>query len=137
MKQTISLIGNLGGKPEMRYLPDGTAVTNFSLATNFKWGKGEERKEQVTWWRVSVFGAQAEACNTYLDKGRLVSVEGRMVPDPNTGSPRLFTRGDGTVGASFEVRASSVIFLGGASDAGSSPAGGGYVAADEEDEIPF
>jgi len=131
MKQTISLIGNLGGDPEMRTLQDGTQVTNFSMATNRKWTSNGEKKEETTWWRVSVFGNQAEPCNKYLKKGRLVAVEGRITPDQNTGAPRLYTRQDGTVGTSFEVRAHNVLFLPGPGDAG---AGDSSI---EEDEIPF
>ena len=85
----------------------------WNVACNRKWtdkATGELR-EEVTWFRVSVWGRQAEAANQYLSKGRQVLVEGRISPDPNTGSPRLFTRQDGSVGASFEIVASRVQFL--------------------------
>ncbi|MFQ5401561.1 MAG: single-stranded DNA-binding protein, partial [Anaerolineae bacterium] len=92
--QSITIVGNLGRDPEMRYLENGQAVTNLNVACNRKWtdkATGEAR-EEVTWFRVSVWGRQAEAANQYLQKGRQVLVEGRISPDPNTGSPRLFTR---------------------------------------------
>ena len=124
----------------MRYMPDGTAVTNFSVATNRQWTDQAtgEGKEQTTWYRVSVWGRQAEACNEYLKKGRTVLVEGRMNADPDTGGPRIFTRQDGTVGSSYELRAFNVRFLGGngngKKDDDSSHAGS---PVSEEDEIPF
>ena len=132
------IVGHLGRDPEMRYMADGQAVTNLNVATNRRWrdkATGEAR-EEATWFRVSVWGRQAEAANEYLQKGRQVLVEGRISPDPATGSPRLFTRQDGSVGASFELVASRVQFLGsngngngnGRHEAGAQP---------EEDEIPF
>ena len=114
MYQKITIVGNLGRDPEMRYMPDGTAVTNLSIATNRRWtdrSSGEQR-EETTWFRVDIWGRQAEAANQYLSRGRQVLVEGRLRPDPETGGPRLYTRQDGTVGSSFELRAESVQFLG-------------------------
>ena len=84
MFQKLIIAGNLGSDPEMRYLPNGQAVTNFSMASNRKWtdkATGEIQKE-TTWFRVSVWGAQAEAANQYLVKGRQVLIEGRLKPDP-------------------------------------------------------
>jgi single-strand DNA-binding protein len=131
------IIGNLGTDPEMRYMPDGTAVTNFSVATNRRWTGGDgEPAEETTWYRVSVWGKMAEPCNQYLAKGRQVFVEGRLRTDPATGGPKLWTAQDGTVRASFELQAFTVQFLGqkGEGD-GSGPTAGGYPV--EEDEIPF
>ncbi len=141
MYQKIIVVGNLGRDPEMRYMPDGTAVTNFSMATSQRWtdkATGEPR-EETTWFRVAVWRKQAETVNEYLSKGSKVLVEGRIKPDPNTGSPRVFTRQDGTVGASFEITADTVRFLS-SRDEGSFAEGGeagGGAAAQEEDEIPF
>lgn len=146
MYQKLIIAGNLGSDPEMRYMPDGQAVTNFSVAVNRRWNDRVtgEQQEEVTWYRVSVWGRQAEAANQYLEKGRQVLIEGRLRPDPNTGSPRLWTRNDGSVGASFEVVADRVQFLGGnsnghANGAGDdfSPAAGAAQPDYQEDEIPF
>ncbi|HET6444109.1 MAG TPA: single-stranded DNA-binding protein [candidate division Zixibacteria bacterium] len=140
MYQKIVLVGNLGTDPEMRYMPNGTAVTNFNVATNRKWtdrASGEQR-EETTWFRVSVWGQQAEAANQYLSKGRQVLVEGRLRPDPQTGGPKLWSGQDGTMRASFELTAETVRFIGGREGAammdGDSMEG---PAAQEEDEIPF
>jgi single-strand DNA-binding protein len=138
MFHKIILVGNLGRDPEMRYTPSGQAVTNLSVATNRRYpdSSGEMRDETV-WFRVSVWGKQAEAANQYLRKGRQVLVEGRLTPDEN-GNPRIWTRQDGTPGASFEVNAQTLKFLGGRADAdyGMEPSG---IGAEPEtaDDIPF
>ena len=144
MYQKIIVVGNLGGDPEMRYMPDGTAVTNFSLASNRRWTDGAtgQPRDETTWFRVSVWRKQAETANQYLSKGSKVLVEGRLRPDPASGGPRTFTRQDGTVGASFEITADTVRFLSGREDAGGYEGGGdgNYQSAapsQEEDDIPF
>ncbi|MCZ7671896.1 MAG: single-stranded DNA-binding protein [Chloroflexi bacterium] len=142
MYQKIIIVGNLGRDPEMRYMPDGTAVTSFSVATNRRWTDRASGQpvDETTWFRVSVWGRQAETTNEYLSKGRKVLVEGQITPDRNTGGPRLWTAQDGTVRASFEIKADSVRFLGGREDGGTFDGGGDYEAgeaAQEEDDIPF
>jgi single-strand DNA-binding protein len=116
MYQKLIFIGNLGNTPETRYTAKGDPVTSFSVATSRKYGEIDE----TTWFRVSVWGKQAEACQTYLHKGAKVLVEGRLRPDSN-GNPTTFQRKDGTTGASFEVTAENVRFLDGKAD--SEPAG--------------
>ncbi len=139
MYQKIIIIGNLGNDPEMRYTPDGTPVTNFNVATNEKWtDKDGQLQKRTTWFKVTAWRKQAETCNQYLTKGQQVLVEGRLRPDPDTGRPRIWTRSDGTPGASYELTAFQVRFL-------AKPRG---VEAEEpsieeeppfigEDEIPF
>ncbi len=96
----------------MRYAPNGDAVTNLNVATNRKYtDKSGQLVKETTWFRVSVWGKQAEACNQYLKKGSLVLVEGRLQADKSTGGPRVFSRQDGTSGASFEMTANEVKFL--------------------------
>ena len=140
MYQKIIIMGNLGGDPEMRYMSDGTAVTNFSVATNRRWSNraSGEQQEETTWFRVSVWGRQAEATNEYLSKGRQVLVEGRMKPDPQSGGPRIWTGQDGTARASYEITAETVRFVGSRDSGGfASDDSGGAAPAQEEDEIPF
>lgn len=139
MYQKLLIVGNLGQDPEMRYMPDGQAVTNFSLACNRRWNDRAtgEQQEEVTWYRVSVWGRQAEAANQYLSKGRQVLIEGRLRPDPNTGGPRLWTRNDGSIGASFEVVADRVQFLGGNGNGANGHTNDAAEPAYAEDEIPF
>ena len=138
MFHKVILVGNLGRDPEMRYTPGGQAVTNISVATNRRYtdSSGEQRDETV-WFRVSVWGKQAEATNQYLSKGRQVLVEGRLIADEN-GNPKTFSRQDGTTGTSFEVSAQTVRFLGGRSDADSvSDFPGSGSAPESADDIPF
>jgi single-strand DNA-binding protein len=73
------LIGNVGGEPELRYTNTGTAVANFSVATNESWtDKSGERQDQTEWHRIVAWGRLAEICNQYLHKGSKVYVEGRI-----------------------------------------------------------
>lgn len=132
MFQKLTIVGNLGRDPEMRYLPDGTAVTNLNIATNRRYTKSDGTAvSETTWFRVSVWGKPAEACNEYLQKGSKVLVEGTLTADKATGGPRVWTRSDGTAGALFEVRADGVQFLNSRQEAADAadPAG--------EEEMPF
>ena len=139
MFHKVILVGNLGRDPEMRYTPSGQAVTNLSVATNRTYtDNAGTQVKQTVWFRVSVWGKQAEASHQYLRKGRQVLVEGRLNPDDN-GNPRIWNAQDGTPRASFEVTAETVRFLGGAGEGGAAasqdePALG---APESEDEIPF
>jgi single-strand DNA-binding protein len=106
MYQKLIIIGNLGSNPEMRFTPNGDPVTTFSVATSRKYGE----KDETTWFRVSVWGKQAESCNQYLHKGSKVLVEGRLKSNAD-GNPRVYERKDGTWSASYEITAESVRFL--------------------------
>lgn len=108
----ITIIGHLGKNPEMRYLPSGKPVTNFSVATTREWKNKDGLKEkEVTWFKVYTFDKQAESCQKFLFKGSQVYVKGRLVVDTITGGPKIWTRSDGSKGASFEVNAQDVRFL--------------------------
>jgi len=75
----VILIGNLGRDPEVRYTQNGTAVANFTLATNDVWtDKGGERQERTEWHRIVVWGKQAEIVREHLTKGKQVYVEGSI-----------------------------------------------------------
>lgn len=112
MYQHNVLIGHLGKKPEMKFTPSGSAVTKFSMAVNHEYTSADgQRVKETMWVRVSVWGKSAEACNTYLDKGSKVLVEGRFTPDKETGGPRIWTDKDGKAHADFELTASNVRFL--------------------------
>ncbi len=150
MYQKITIVGNLGRDPEMRYTPSGQAVTNLNVATNRQYTSNSgERVKETTWFRVSVWGKQAEACNQYLKSGSKVLVEGRMQQDKETGGPRIWTRNDGSPGASFEITAQTVRFLstrqedqansagGGVSSDGANYGAGNAMEPPQEDEIPF
>ena len=75
----VILIGNLGRDPETRYMPDGGAITNISIATTDTWkDKQGEKQEKTEWHRVAFFGRLAEIAGEYLKKGSQVYVEGRL-----------------------------------------------------------
>ena len=129
MYQKIIIIGYLGRDPEMRYTPDGNPVTTFSMASSNRFGD----RDETTWFRITVWGKQAETTNQYLRKGKRVLVEGRLKPD-SSGNPTVFQRKDGTYGASYEVTASTVRFLDPKSEDTSSSTFG---PMDGDDDIPF
>ena len=111
MYHNITLVGNLGRDPEMRYTPDGKPVTRFSVASKQTYtDRSGQRQNETTWFDVTTW-AQAETCNQYLHKGDMVHIEGRLIPDKNSGSPKVWQANDGTHKASYEVRAIDVQFL--------------------------
>ena len=140
MYHKIIIVGHLGRDPEMRYTPDGTPVTNFSVASGRRWTRPDGTQvDETIWFRVTAWRRLAENCNQYLKKGRMVLVEGRLLAD-DRGNPRTFTRNDGTVGSSFEVTALDVQFLGGRGEAPPAEVPGEAPEeppAETEEEIPF
>lgn len=102
----ITIVGNLGRDPELRYTPNGTPVTQFSMATNDNYRRGGDDVQVTTWFRVTVFGRQAEAVSQYMVKGRQCCVIGRLRAEE-------WTDRDGKVRTTLEVTADHVKFLGG------------------------
>jgi single-strand DNA-binding protein len=101
-----TIIGNLGGDPEMRYTAAGRPFTTFSVACNRSYTTSEgERREQTEWFRVVAGGRLAEICSQYLSKGRQVYVEGRL-------STRTFEGSDGQKRFSVEISATEVQMIG-------------------------
>lgn len=101
------VVGNLGRDPETRYLPDGTAVTNISIATTDRWTDkaSGEMKEATEWHRVSFFGRLAEVAGEYLVKGSQVYVEGSL-------HTRKWTDKEGVERYTTEIRGNSMQMLG-------------------------
>lgn len=138
MYQKIVIVGNLGRDPEMRYTPSGSAVTSFNVATNRRYTTSDGNPvDETTWFRVSTWGKQAEICNQYLRKGNKVLVEGRLTPDKETGGPRVYTRQDGTSGASFELNADQVRFLTPRGEGELDYSGSESSGISEPEDIPF
>lgn len=136
MFHKVILVGNLGRDPELRYTPSGQAVSNMNVATNRQYTKSDgETVEETVWFRVTAWGRMAETCSQFLTKGRQILVEGRLVADDN-GNPRVWERQDGSPGASFEVNAQTVRFLGSRNASNGNTEEEVVVEADEE-EIPF
>ncbi len=128
MYQQTIIIGNLGRDPEMRYTPDGTAVTSFSVAVTRRWtGSDGNQSEKTTWFKVTCWRKLAETTNQYLKKGRQVMVIGDI-------DASAWTDQEGKPRASLELTARDVKFLGSREPSGeASPA----AAPHEEDDIPF
>ncbi len=76
----VILVGNLGRDPEIRYMPDGTAVANFSIATSDEWKDKNtgEKKSKTEWHRIVAFRRLGEICGEYLSKGKQVYIEGKL-----------------------------------------------------------
>ena len=117
----VILIGNLGADPELRYTPNGNRpVCNLRIATTEVYkDKSGQKKEEVEWHRITVWGDQAENCNKYLEKGRSVYVEGRL-------QTRSWDDKDGVKKYSTDIVAERVKFLGsGKGEGGTKDEGGG------------
>jgi len=133
----IIIVGNLGRDPELRYTPQGTPVCNFSVATNERRrDRAGEAQDITTWFRVTVWGRQAETAAKFLTKGRPIYVEGRLRVEEWTdreGRPRY----------TLEVHATDLQFIGARPDDLAAPAS--EPAADEpieesvagDEDIPF
>jgi single-strand DNA-binding protein len=91
----VQLIGRLGKDPETRYTPTGKKVTTFSVAVGKKWRSAEgEQKEATDWFNIEAWGRMGEISQSYLGKGRLVFIEGRLQTDQyeQDGEKRYFTK---------------------------------------------
>ncbi|NIO16749.1 MAG: single-stranded DNA-binding protein [Deltaproteobacteria bacterium] len=123
--------GNLVRDPEIRFLPSGLSVTNFTVAVNRSYRQENEQKEEVSYFDVVVFGKQGESCAEYLSKGRAVLVEGRL-------RQRRWESEEGQRRSKIEIVAQQVQFLGPAregSKVGQKRPDTDIEAADED--IPF
>jgi len=122
----VIIIGNLGRDPETRYMPDGGAITNISVATTDKWkDKNGEMQEKTEWHRVAFFGKLAEIAGEYLKKGSQVYVEGRL-------QTRKWQDKDGQDKYTTEIVANQMQMLGSRQGMG----GGGGREAHEGGEAP-
>lgn len=134
----VILVGNLGAKPELKYLPSGAAVCEMRIATNESYTKDGQKHEKVEWHRVKAWGKTGENCAQYLDKGRAVYVEGRL-------ETRSWDK-DGEKRYATEIVAHTVQFLGGDSKSGKSKSppppkdgdsGDDWGGPPSDDDIPF
>ena len=104
----VTLIGNLGRDPEVRYAPSGAAVCNITLATSRSWKDktSGERQEETEWHRVVFYDKLAEIAGQYLKKGKPVYIEGRL-------KTRKWTDKDGVEKYTTEIIANEMTMLGG------------------------
>jgi single-strand DNA-binding protein len=141
----ITVVGNLGRDPELRYTPQGNAVCNFSMATNEKRrDKSGESQDITTWFRITLWGKQAENASKYLTKGSSVYIEGRLRVEE-------WSDRDGKSRYTLDVHATDMQFIGSSRGdemsggqgnegdfAQDAPAAGGMGnSAPADDDIPF
>ena len=143
----VILIGNLGADPELRHLPNGTAVVNLSVATTDSWRDKAtgETQDHTEWHRVSFFDRQAEVIGEYFRKGQKIYVEGRL-------RTRKYQDKDGNERYATDIRGLNFAFLerkgdgggfggGGGGSSGASSSGGGRPPGDGfgdiSEDIPF
>lgn len=135
----VILVGNLGRDPELRYTPQGTPVCSFTMATNERRkDKTGEMQDHTTWFRITLWGRQAETASQYLTKGRPVYIEGRLRVEE-------WTDRDGKPRHTLEIHATDMQFIGSRGDDGGG--GGARPAASSEpvgeqvdlsdDDVPF
>ena len=117
----VLVMGNLTRDPQLRYTPNGAAVTNFGLAINRRYRQGEEWRDEVTFIDVVVWARMAELVSEYLSKGSLAVVEGRL-------QFRTWETPEGNKRSKHEVVADNVQFL---------PSGQGNRGAATDEEMPF
>lgn len=117
MYNKVILIGNLTKDPELRYTPQGTPVSSFRLAVNYRYKQGDEMKQETTFIDIVVFGKQAESCGQFLNKGSSALVEGRL-------QERRW-ESEGQQRSKFEVVAQSVKFLSPRKEGSQGPPGTG------------
>ena len=133
----VLIIGNVGRDPEMRYTPNGSPVTTFSVAVNRRWtGQDGQAQDETEWFNVVAWSKLAETCSQYLSKGRSVFVEGRL-------RTRSWDDQNGQKHYRTEVIAQDVKFLDSTGNR-QQPRPAGAAAADEAfggdlepDDIPF
>ena len=141
MLNKVILIGNLGRDPEVRYLPSGDAVANFSIATSENWkDRNGQRQERTEWHNISMFGRLAEIAGQYLKKGSKVYIEGRI-------QSRKYTGKDGIERTAYEIIGNEMKMLGSKAEGSSEsantaeppapPAARNAAPAADDGEIPF
>ena len=121
----VILVGNLGRDPEVRYMPNGEAVANFSIATTENWkDKSGVKQEKTEWHNIVMYRRLAEIAGEYLKKGRPVYIEGRL-------QTRKWEK-DGVTRYSTEIIGDQMQMLGSKSDSGGASYDGGQADAPED-----
>ena len=140
------LIGRLGRDPEVRYMPNGEAVCNFSIATSETWkDQHGQKQERTEWHNITLYRRMAEVAGQYLKKGSLVYIEGRI-------QSRKYTDKDGIERTAYEIIGNEMKMLGGKAEGSSesantakppapprrqTPAAPAQPVDDIDDDVPF
>jgi len=101
----ITIVGNVGSAPELSYGQNNVPFCRFSVAVNEQWKTDGEKRTRVTWFPIISFNSTSEACANFLDKGRLVAIQGRV-------QTREYEDREGTKHQVMQVVAEKVTFLG-------------------------
>jgi single-strand DNA-binding protein len=127
----VMLIGHVGQDPEVRYLPNGDAACNISVATTDKWkDKSGEQKEATEWHRIAFFGKLAEIAGEYLKKGSLVYVTGKI-------KTRKWKDKEGNEKYTTEIVADKMQMLGGKAPINTAAADKKKREPEDTDSVPF
>ena len=141
----VHLIGRLGRDPEVRYMPNGEAVCNFSIATSETWNDRQtgQRQERTEWHAITLYRRMAEVAGQYLKKCSQVYIEGRI-------QSRKYTGKDGIERTAYEIIGNEMKMLGGGNDSGQqaqaetptpprrqAPAAPAQPVDDIDDDVPF
>ena len=121
--QQITIVGNVGRDAEFNYTPQGVGVAKFSVAVTKVTGKGEDKKERTTWFRVTLWREKAENLHQYIKKGNKIMVVGEV-------EASAYTNKDGAPACSLDLTANDVRFL-------SKREEGESVAEGEEESAPL
>ena len=127
----VIIVGNLGQDPEARFTPQGTAVTNLSIATNESWkNQSGETQERTEWHRVVMYGKMAETASEYMKKGQTVYVEGRLQTNEWEDQNQVKRK-------TTEIRCDNFTMLGRRSDSPQGSTAPNDKTEDQDDDLPF
>ena len=127
----VIIVGNLGQDPEARFTPQGTAVTNLSVATNESWkNQSGETQERTEWHRVVMYGKMAETASEYMKKGQMVYVEGRLQTNEWEDQNQVKRK-------TTEIRCDNFTMLGRRSDSPQGTTTQANKTEEQDDDLPF
>ena len=127
----VIIVGNLGQDPEARFTPQGTAVTNLSVATNESWkNQSGEIQDRTEWHRVVMYGKMAETASEYMKKGQTVYVEGRLQTNEWEDQNQVKRK-------TTEIRCDNFTMLGRRSDSPQGSTMPNNKTEDQDDDLPF
>ena len=127
----VIIVGNLGQDPEARFTPQGTAVTNLSVATNESWkNQSGEIQDRTEWHRVVMYGKMAETASEYMKKGQTVYVEGRLQTNEWEDQNQVKRK-------TTEIRCDNFTMLGRRSDSKQGSTAPNNKTEDQDDDLPF
>ena len=127
----VIIVGNLGQDPEGRFTPQGTAVTNLSVATNESWkNQSGEYQDRTEWHRVVMYGKMAETANEYMHKGMMVYIEGRLQTNEWEDQNQVKRK-------TTEIRCDNFTMLGRRSDSPQGTTAQTNKTEDQDDDLPF